>query len=248
MLLTIKNVTHNEVTIGGGVSIPAGGTVSVGMSDEVYNGEVAAHQDKQWSVYQTILALENAGIISVSTSGGEALADGSVTTTKIAANAVTTAKIAANAVTNAQIANTTIGTGQIADGAVTTAKIAANAVTEAQMAAASIGTAELKDANVTSGKLASGAVTAAAVAANAIVAPGIKMASVAVTVAASATTGSSSADSTLVGATILGFYPTTNQDQRVKSVVLNADGSITITLLAAATADNVFNVVCVKAS
>jgi len=71
--------------------------------------------------------------------------------------------------------------------------------------------------------------------------PNIK--TVAVSVAAAATSGSSSADADLVGGTILGYYPTGNQDQLVDNITLNADGSITITLAAAATAENTFNVV-----
>ncbi|RLE65080.1 MAG: hypothetical protein DRJ47_06190 [Thermoprotei archaeon] len=70
--------------------------------------------------------------------------------------------------------------------------------------------------------------------------------SVDVTVSASATSGSSSADSDLVGGEILGYYPTGNQDQLVDSVVLNADGSVTVTLASAATADNTFKVVVIK--
>ena len=69
---------------------------------------------------------------------------------------------------------------------------------------------------------------------------------VSVTVVAGATSGSSAADSELVGGEILGFYPAGNQDQFVANVVLNPDGSVTVTLAAAATADNVFNVVVLK--
>ena len=69
---------------------------------------------------------------------------------------------------------------------------------------------------------------------------------VTVTVAAGATSGSSAADSELIGGEILGFYPAGNQDQFVVNVVLNPDGSVTVTLAAAATADNVFNVVVLK--
>jgi len=69
---------------------------------------------------------------------------------------------------------------------------------------------------------------------------------VAVTVVAGATSGSSAADPELVGGRILGYYSTGNQDQLVDSVALGADGSVTITLAAAATADNTFNVVVAK--
>ena len=69
---------------------------------------------------------------------------------------------------------------------------------------------------------------------------------VVVTVAATATSGSSVADSELEGGEILGYYSTGNQDQLVDSVVLNADGSVTVTLAVAATADNTFKVVVLK--
>ena len=69
---------------------------------------------------------------------------------------------------------------------------------------------------------------------------------VTVTVAAGATSGSSAADSELVGGEIIGFYPAGNQDQHVDNVVLNDDGSVTVTLAAAASDDNVFKVVVLK--
>lgn len=69
---------------------------------------------------------------------------------------------------------------------------------------------------------------------------------VSVNVAATATSGSSSADSGLVGGTILGIYSVGNQDQFVDNVVLNSDGSITVTLGAAATAQNNFKVTVLK--
>ena len=66
---------------------------------------------------------------------------------------------------------------------------------------------------------------------------------VAVTVAAAATsgTGTCTADSI-----ILGYYPTSNQDQFVDSIAVSGT-TVTVTLAAAATADNVFNVVMLKA-
>ena len=99
-----------------------------------------------------------------------------------------------------------------------------------------VDTADIKDLNVTTGKLAAGAVTVAKI--------GYK--AVAVTVAAAATSGSSAADTDLVGGAIVGYHPTGNQDQFVDNVVLNADGSVTITLAAAATANNTFNVIVLK--
>jgi len=67
---------------------------------------------------------------------------------------------------------------------------------------------------------------------------------VAVTVAQSASSGVSSADPEIVNGTIVGYYPTSNQDQLVDSIAIAAaTGVITVTLAAAATAANVFAVV-----
>lgn len=65
---------------------------------------------------------------------------------------------------------------------------------------------------------------------------------VAITVSAASATGSSSADTTLVGGTIIGILPTGNQDQFVDNVAIAGDGAVTVTLAANATADNTFNV------
>jgi len=70
---------------------------------------------------------------------------------------------------------------------------------------------------------------------------------VTVTVSAGQTTGSSSADPDLVGGEILGMYSAGNQDQLVDNVVLNTNGSVTITLAATATANNTFKVVVLQA-
>jgi hypothetical protein len=115
--------------------------------------------------------------------------------------------------------------------------IAKDAVRVGEVADNSIGTGELVDGAVTTAKLASGAATKAKI--------GYK--AVAITVAAGQTSGSSAADSTLVGGQIIGIYPTGNQDQLIDNVALNADGSVTVTLAAAATGNNTFNVIVLKA-
>ncbi|MEM4408593.1 MAG: hypothetical protein QXI19_07610 [Candidatus Caldarchaeum sp.] len=76
---------------------------------------------------------------------------------------------------------------------------------------------------------------------------GLKYAVVTVTVNAGSASGSSAADATLVGGEILGYYPAGNQDQFVDNVVLNADGSVTVTLAANAVANNTFKVIVLKA-
>lgn len=67
---------------------------------------------------------------------------------------------------------------------------------------------------------------------------------VAITVAALATSGVSSADRELVNGIILGYYPTANQDQLVDNIALTAaTGVVTVTLAAGATGINYFTVV-----
>ena len=66
---------------------------------------------------------------------------------------------------------------------------------------------------------------------------------VAVSVTAAASSGASAADPELVNGTIMGIVPSGNQDQFVDNVAVTAaSGVVTVTLAAAATADNTFNV------
>jgi hypothetical protein len=69
-----------------------------------------------------------------------------------------------------------------------------------------------------------------------------------VTVAMSATTGSSAADPLLAGGVLVACTPAGNQDQFIDNAVLNGDGSITVTLAAAATAANTIRCVAWKAN
>jgi len=110
----------------------------------------------------------------------------------------------------------------------------------------SVQTADIADDAVTAAKIAAGEVKAAEIAAGAVSKAKLGYKSVAVSVAATATSGSSAADADLVGGEILGYYSAGNQDQMVDSVVLNGDGSVTVTLAAAATAENTFKVVVAK--
>jgi len=64
-----------------------------------------------------------------------------------------------------------------------------------------------------------------------------------VTVVATATSGTGTCTS---GSIILGYYPTSNQDQFVDSIAISGT-TVTVTLGVAATANNTFAVVCLKA-
>ncbi len=91
------------------------------------------------------------------------VADGSVTTVKLADDAVTTNKIAPGAVGNSDLATNAVSTGTIVNGsvgaddlandAVTTGKILDDAVTSDKIAANAVGTAGLLNGAVTSEKL-----------------------------------------------------------------------------------------------
>lgn len=65
---------------------------------------------------------------------------------------------------------------------------------------------------------------------------------VAITINVGSSTGSSAANKFLVGGTIIACVPTGNNDQFVDNIVLNSDGSVTVTLAANATATNSFSV------
>ncbi len=73
----------------------------------------------------------------------------------LADGAVTTAKLASKAVTTAKIDDAAVGTGQIADAAVTADKLGAKAVGTAKIDDAAVGTGQIADAAVTEAKLAS---------------------------------------------------------------------------------------------
>ena len=76
-------------------------------------------------------------------SGGTTIADGSVTTAKLATDAVATVKIADNAVTTAKIADANVTALKLATDSVTTLKIVDDAVTGAKIAANTISGTEL---------------------------------------------------------------------------------------------------------
>ncbi len=85
-----------------------------------------------------------------------ALADGGVTTAKIAADAVTGAKIADDAINSEHYTDGSIDTAHIADSQVTTAKIANNAINSDKIATNAVNTTEIADTAVTLAKLEHG--------------------------------------------------------------------------------------------
>ena len=85
--------------------------------------------------------------------------DGDITTVKIADSNVTTAKIADSNVTTDKIATSAVTTVKIADANVTTDKIATSAVTTVKIADANVTTDKIANSNVTTAKIANGAIT-----------------------------------------------------------------------------------------
>jgi hypothetical protein len=83
---------------------------------------------------------------------------------------------------------------------------------------------------------------------NAVTAGKVALTAVTVNVAGAATTGSSAAAPTLVGGILISCDPSGNQDQHMDNAVLNGDGSITVTLAVAATAQNNFRCIVFRAN
>ncbi len=96
---------------------------------------------------------------------------------------------------------------------------------------------------VVTAKIDDGAVTTTQLGTAAVTAPKLSYEVVEVTVATNQTTGTGTVTA---GSIILGYYPISNQDQFVDSIAVS-ETTLTITLAAAATADNKFKVVLLKA-
>lgn len=91
--------------------------------------------------------------------GGGAIPDGSITTTKLAAGAVTSVKLASNAVTSDKINSSAVTTDKISNGAVTADNISNGAVTTDKIDAGAVISVKLGSNAVTTDKIDSGAVT-----------------------------------------------------------------------------------------
>ncbi len=154
------------VTGGTGRVIAFGSQVAQGSTDPstfemLFKDSLLAENSSGGGTITGVTA--GAGLTGGGTSGTVTLDVGAGTGIQVDANTVgladggvSTAKLAANAVTS----------GKIADGAVGTADLADNSVTSAKIADGSVGTADLANAAVSSAKLADAAVTKAKLAAS----------------------------------------------------------------------------------
>ena len=105
---------------------------------------------------QDAIECVQAQLVNVSQGG---IADGAVTSEKVATGAIGTAAIADAAVTYDKIKDQAVGSAKLADNAVSAKKIASNAVQERQILDGSVTQSKLAAESVSSAKLAPNAVT-----------------------------------------------------------------------------------------
>ena len=122
----------------------------------------------------TANALANGSVTASKILGGavqaEALAANAVTSVALAQGAVTAAAIAADAVTAPAIQASAITAGKIAANAVTAVSIAANSITSAKITAGAIGADQIAAGAIVAGKVSANAIGANEIAAGAIIA------------------------------------------------------------------------------
>jgi hypothetical protein len=102
------------------------------------------------------------------------IANGAVTTAKLADSSITSAKITDGTIVAVDLASDAITTAKILDGNVTTPKIADSSVTTAKLVDQSVTTAKVADSAITTGKLNAAAVTEDKIAASAVTASKIQ--------------------------------------------------------------------------
>ena len=125
------------------------------LINDVIAGTGLTISDNTPTAGQITVGITNSGV------GVTQIADGAVTSAKIADATIITGDLADGAVTSAKIADGTIVAGDLASDSVTTAKILNANVTTAKIADLNVTTGKIADLGVTTGKIADAAVTAA---------------------------------------------------------------------------------------
>ncbi len=105
------------------------------------------------------LNLGSLEVILGTTIEGSEITDGTVGTVDIADGAITTLKLANNSVTTSEILDGTISTNDIADSAITTIKIADDAITNSKILDGTITTNDISDSAITGLKISDGTIT-----------------------------------------------------------------------------------------
>jgi hypothetical protein len=132
------------------------------LVNDVIAGTGLTISDNTPTAGQITVGITNSGV------GVTQIADGAVTSAKIADATIITGDLADGAVTSAKIADGTIVAGDLASDSVTTAKILNANVTTAKIADLNVTTGKIADLGVTTGKIADAAVTAAKIAGGSI--------------------------------------------------------------------------------
>jgi hypothetical protein len=132
------------------------------LINDVIAGTGLTISDNTPTAGQITVGITNSGV------GVTQIADGAVTSAKIADATIITGDLADGAVTSAKIADGTIVAGDLASDSVTTAKILNANVTTAKIADLNVTTGKIADLGVTTGKIADAAVTAAKIAGGSI--------------------------------------------------------------------------------
>ena len=152
----IDSALINDVIAGTGLTISDNTPTAGQITVGITNSGVGATQIADGAV--TSAKIADATIITGDLADGAVtsakIADGTIAAGDLASDSVTTAKILNANVTTAKIADLNVTTGKIADLGVTTGKIADLGVTTGKIADTNITTAKIADLNVTTGKIA----------------------------------------------------------------------------------------------
>jgi hypothetical protein len=140
-------------------------------------------------------SISNAGVTTAR------LADGSVTSAKVAADAIDSSKILDSSVGVADLSANSVTTVKVTDGAITGPKIATNAITSSNIVDSTILSADLADGAIDSAKILDGAIGSIDIASSAINSTKIADGSIAaIDLADSAVTSAKIADGTITAA------------------------------------------------
>lgn len=155
------------ISFGSGVTLTPEGGLTL-SSDGFSNGQFMAWNGSSWgpASYVGGAGIAITGLtVSVAPSGvaTSMIANGAVTTDKIADGTIATVDLANNAVTTAKMADGAVTGGKIADGTILAADLASNAVTTVKISSSAVTVDKVANGAINSAKLASDAASLAKV-------------------------------------------------------------------------------------